>query len=198
MNIIVINREVDKERFQRICGQLYNIKQSFTHIHAVNGDLLTPPNRLTGCILSHISVWERIYKEKFNFSAPTLILEDDVTLSNHFLHAVNTGMAILPDNIDIAFLGYGMYKDTSWNTVYPGWRIPQAGDQLDFHGAYGYVVRSTAAAEILLVYAHANMKSPDILMKELINQGKLKAAFACMPPVQHGAMESVIKHHLLP
>ena len=121
-HILVINMRQDEDRLKRVREELFSHKLRFERIDAVDGRRLSLASRMKwgskflsssiiGCALSHIKAWTRVVEGGL---VNSLILEDDVTLDEHFVKKARKMMQRIPADYDIIFFGRnGVREDGS-------------------------------------------------------------------------------------
>lgn len=167
---------------------------------AVDGNKFSPPNRTLASLITHKNATNLVIQHK---CGPVLILEDDAVLVTNFQNQLKAHIDTLSKMYkwDVAFIGYNTQGNNIWNTTIPGWKIKQ-GDQpvhdITFSGGWAYVINGPKAARKMLKLMDetvANYPFHDMMIKTLVNQGKLNAAWLCFRLADHGWFESTIKHY---
>ena len=141
MENIFFNKNYNLKRFRAIDGsQIHNIhitnlrKQSIIP-YSLSLDNINQKRGRFGTMLSHIYLWELLKKEKKNYG---IILEDDISINEHFDTILKTVLNNLPERWDIIYLGYdGVYKSTflKYNSIY---NIPTLDSK--YYGMWGYII----------------------------------------------------------
>ena len=94
-----------------------------------------------GCAMSHHNIYQKIIKESNN-TEKTLILEDDVKITDNFIPKLNGYLRTIPD-YDILFLGYHLQTTKSPEIFNPVEKI---------WGLFGYIINKKAAIQILSIF----------------------------------------------
>ena len=124
--VYVINLEESKDRLDVITAQLNKENIAFNRIAGVNGSRLqydqlykkkiikhyNLKKGALGCSLSHISIWKRIIRSKYNNH---LVIEDDVILTSNLLQKFKIIQQQIPTNYDIVYFGGSNIHGTKYS-----------------------------------------------------------------------------------
>lgn len=133
VKIYCINLDKDTDRWSALQKQIKSNNLQVERIPAVNGanvseseyirnGLLHKNHRLLkgqlGCALSHVKLWHKIKKDNKAF---TLVLEDDIIITNDFKSKLNELIKYLPNSWDVIYLGGCNIKGKKFNEklIYP-------------------------------------------------------------------------------
>lgn len=116
---------------------------------------------VTGCALSHLSLWNELASEKPSCEN-YLILEDDVKFKNGWLNIWNEASKHIPEDYDVLYLGgvlppnRKMYSETIesvnhfWGRILPNQLFGQKEPSRYFHFCnYAYILSRNGAKKIL-------------------------------------------------
>ena len=199
MKTLIVHLKGNQPRLAHMLNQIVKFGlDDIEWIYAFDGNNYSPPNRTLASLHTHRAATEVISKHNIG---PVLILEDDAVLCDSFVPKLHDHINRLSKSIpdwEVAFIGYNTQGDNRWNTVIEGWRIMQPDSPVTFSGGWAYVINGKAAADKLLDLMDetvADWPFHDMMLKDLINTGKVKAAWLCFRLADHGWFESTIKHY---
>lgn len=116
--VYVINLDKDKERLQKIGGELDSAGISWERFSAVLGKNVVADQRLTGfcnefctdgikgCALSHRTIWETAISHQYD---SVMILEDDAYVPPDLDEKMRDLLAKIPNDWDLLYLGCRFY-----------------------------------------------------------------------------------------
>lgn len=105
---------------------------------------------MIGCYISHLSVWKEAIRNGFKY---VLVCEDDVSFNLNYQDKLHNCLESLPDNFDIALIGWNQQKECISTDINDNWCIPNR-----WWGTHCYIVNCD------------NMKSKISLFERMTNQ----------------------------
>jgi GR25 family glycosyltransferase involved in LPS biosynthesis len=188
--VYVINLDKDKDRLERVDGQLRANHITYERYPAILGVTVgTNPalsqfcnqfctDAMKGCALSHTNIWKKMIADG---ASAVLILEDDALLTDDFDAKLQEVWDQVPADFDIVYLGCGFKCGDSGvvpklvNKVLG--QTPQPVDQniLSVKGSigfYGYIISNRAARKLQKCPIHTHI---DFQMELWIHEYQLNA-----------------------
>jgi len=201
MKTLIVHLKGTDERLAHMMMQVNRESLDFEMVYAIDGKTFTPPNRTLASLHTHKNATKRVADLN---KGPVLILEDDAVLVDCFMPKLEERIEMLNNYYpvwDIAFIGYNTQGENLWNTTIPHWKIKQgcqSQHHITFSGGWAYVINGKRAANKLLKLMTDKVNDwpfHDMMIKSLVNDDKLRAAWLCFRLADHGWFESTIKHY---
>lgn len=149
-----------------------------------NANLVHHERLRFGCYLSHVRVWEHQVKLRL---AHQIVLEDDVRLTEGFLHTLDDSLHNLP-------LGWDIFYLDSCHTKLGGWLRPGIRQVRGALCTHGYVLSLGGATKLANKQALQSEKPVDHMLDEAIYTSVLCAYHADPPLIFRGEAVSTLEY----